>query len=217
MSEPATESLVNEAAWNHRGARSSREDVAMPDYSTSSGSRAISSMTGLSYEHSKQPSITAPMDDDEYNLLVQALTPTKATVTGTRAPSNTPLVAVAEPKLSAAAEARSASYNRRSTRGSALREISQPSTRDVSGASAQSNPSENKDPSTPSKLGASPSSNVKGRKEGSKENAMDTPKKNKENTWEVTVRDDNDQLKSKLSPEKEGLNKEVDTTSSSTI
>lgn len=75
--------------WQQRGARLSRDDVPMLDYSSSS-SRAISSVTGMSFEHSKQPSIPPTLDDEQYNLLLEALTPTKAPVIGTRAPSNTP-------------------------------------------------------------------------------------------------------------------------------
>jgi hypothetical protein len=63
----------------------------MPDYSSSSASsRAISSGTGVSYEQ-------VHMDDDQYNLLIQALTPTKAG--GVRAPSNTPSATVNAAKL----------------------------------------------------------------------------------------------------------------------
>ncbi|KAJ5273901.1 hypothetical protein N7478_009026 [Penicillium angulare] len=174
MGEQAIDSLVNEEVWNHRGCRLSREDVPMPDYSTSSGSRAISSLTGFSYEHSKQPSIIAPMDDEQYNELIQALTPTKAPTIGTRAPSNTPSAILAPTKT--AAEVRPAATSRGSARTSALREISQPSTRDVSGSSNKSNPT-GTTVTTPSKLGVSPSGNVKGKKEGTKDNTKETPKK----------------------------------------
>ena len=163
-------------AWKQRGARSSCEDVPMPDYNSSSSSRAISSMTGISYEHSKQPSIAAPMDDEQYNLLIQALTPTKAPTIGTRAPSNTPSALVAIPKSLAAADARVVSRPRTSNHASALREISQHSTRDVSGSSNKSNPTfVEKDFTSPLKMGASPSANVRSKKEGAK----DTPKENK--------------------------------------
>jgi len=58
----------------------------MPDYSSSSASsRSISNGTGGSYDQ-------VHMDDDQYNLLIQALTPTKAG--GVRAPSNTPSATV---------------------------------------------------------------------------------------------------------------------------
>ncbi|KAJ6151824.1 hypothetical protein N7470_006952 [Penicillium chermesinum] len=70
--DPTIDSLVSEeSSWNHRGARSSREDVPMPDYSSSSSSRAISSMTGSSYHNLRS------IDDEQYNELIQALTPTK--------------------------------------------------------------------------------------------------------------------------------------------
>lgn len=175
MSGPAVETLANDATWNpHRGARSSREDIAMPDYSSSSSSRAISSVTGMSYEHSKQPSITGPMEEDQYNLLLQALTPTKAPTIGTRAPSNTPSAIVAAVSATKTSGRNQAKDKQSSTRGSILREISQPSTRQVSGSSLQLASKE----TTPSKLGTSPSSNIKSRKEGSKEALPQTPTKN---------------------------------------
>lgn len=194
VTEPGIDPYISEAAWRHRGARSSREDEPMPDYvgSSSSSSRAISSMTGMSYEHSKQPSITGPMDDDQYNQLIQALSPTKAT--GTHAPSNTPSAAVPMgTKLSAAAEARSASYSRTSARASVLREISQPSTRDVSGSSVKSNLGEaTSELETPSKLHASPSGNVKGKKEGtSQENKENRESKEDEDSLETPRRESN--------------------------
>lgn len=171
--EPAIDSFVDDTAWRQRGARSSREDVPMPDYAStgSTSSRAISSMSGVSYEHSKQPSINSCLDDEQYNELIQALTPTKAPPAGTRAPSNTPSTANAMVPLkpSAAAEARSASYKSRSRRTSALREISQASTREVSGSS------EPKD-ATPSKVGASPSEKIRGKKESQKDASQVTTK-----------------------------------------
>ncbi|KGO43082.1 hypothetical protein PEX1_068690 [Penicillium expansum] len=177
--EPVMDAFVDDRAWRQRGARSSREDIPMPDYAStgSTSSRAISSsMTGMSYEHSKQPSINSCLEDEQYNDLIQTLTPTKAPPVGTRAPSNTPstaTTAISASKLSAAAEARSAGYNTRSRRASALREISQPSTRDVSGSSEPKN-------LTPSKIGASPSDKVRSKKETQKETqkeaSQDTPK-----------------------------------------
>ncbi|KAJ5225094.1 hypothetical protein N7468_006319, partial [Penicillium chermesinum] len=87
--DPTIDSLVSEeSSWNHRGARSSREDVPMPDYSSSSSSRAISSMTGSSYHNLRS------IDDEQYNELIQALTPTKPPTIGIRAPSNTPSAGV---------------------------------------------------------------------------------------------------------------------------
>jgi len=139
------DTFVDDTAWCQRGARPSREDVPMPDYVSvsSSSSRPLSGLTGFSFEHSKQPSITARLDDDQYNDLIQSLTPTKAApAVGTRAPSNSPSVIMPPPKRLAPAEARSARYTR-SRRTSALTDGSQPSTREVSGASLMSLTSDN--------------------------------------------------------------------------
>ncbi|KAJ5757086.1 uncharacterized protein N7511_007268 [Penicillium nucicola] len=163
--EPALDNFVDDTAWRSRGARSSREDIPMPDYASSStSSRAISSMTDISYEHSKQPSMTAAMDEDQYNELIQALTPTKLPTVGTRAPSNTPSSIVPANKPSAAAQARSDSYSRVTRRTSALCQISQPSTRDVSGSSMP--PVTEKDAAElpASKVRASPSEKIKSKK-----------------------------------------------------
>ncbi|KAJ5698213.1 hypothetical protein N7462_000218 [Penicillium macrosclerotiorum] len=186
MTEPIADPFINESGWHQRAARSSREDVPMPDYSSSASSRPISSMTGISYEHSKQPSMTTPLDEEQYNLLIEALTPTKASTVGIRVPSNTPsTVPAGAPqssfKPSSAAKARRASYSRSTTRGSVLREISQSSNspRDISGSSLKSNTSNNPaDRDTAStKIGSSPSANVKGKKETAKENVKESPKK----------------------------------------
>lgn len=147
----------------------------MPDYSSSS-SRAISSMTGMSYEHSKQSSMSAPMDEEQYNLLLEAMTPTRPPV-GTRAPSNTPSTMAVLPvaKATPATQVRKPSGNNPGTgMPSGLRERSQPSSRDISGSVI--NPEE-KDPS-PAKIGASPSANVKSRKEGDKEKDKGNHKEN---------------------------------------
>lgn len=133
----------------------------MPDYS-SSGSRAISSMTGMSFEHSKHSSMSASMDEERYNLLVEAMTPTKPPM-GTRAPSNTPsTMAVLPVKMTAMAtpstQVKASNNNHGSMRTSRLRERSQPSSRDVSGSVSMAE-----------KSAVSPSTNVRGRKEGDKE------------------------------------------------
>ncbi|KAJ5807547.1 hypothetical protein N7447_011003 [Penicillium robsamsonii] len=173
--EPSMDAFIDDTAWRQRGARSSREDVPMPDYASTvstTSSRAISSVTGMSYEHSKQPSINSCLDDEQYNELIQALTPTKVPAVGTRAPSNTPstaATAMSAPKPSAASEARSVRCKSRSRRSSALKEISQPSTRDVSGSSEPKN-------LTPSKLGASPSDKIRSKKENQKDANQETPK-----------------------------------------
>lgn len=70
---PSHEIIPLDPSWQHRGARASRDDIPMLDYS-SSNSRAISSVTGMSFEHSKQPSMTTPMDDEEFRVLQESVT-----------------------------------------------------------------------------------------------------------------------------------------------
>lgn len=167
-----------------RAARSSLEDVPMPDYSSSASSRAISSMTGVSYEHSKQPSITAPMNEEQYHQMFDVMGPPKTIVTGTEAPVNTPSTTVpTSTRPSAAAEARSASYTKSGSRTSLLKEISQPVSRDVSGSSARSTSLTTEAAIEPAanKHHPSLSGHIKGKKEGAgqvnKENegSIDTP------------------------------------------
>ncbi|KAK2801816.1 hypothetical protein FQN50_007561 [Emmonsiellopsis sp. PD_5] len=162
-----------------RRARSTLEDVPMPDYaaSSSNSSRAISNMTGVSVVHSKQPSITAPMDDEQYNQLIDALSPKKP-ASGTCAPTNTPCsVPPMASKPSAAAEARAASHSRHSSRG-VLKEISQPGIRVVSGSSARSDSGDeafgSENAALPTRL-LSPSPQVKGKKEGGGGSEADSP------------------------------------------
>ncbi|KAL5339293.1 hypothetical protein BJX70DRAFT_161806 [Aspergillus crustosus] len=189
FADPFIDPYVLDPAARHRGARPSWEDVSMPDYvSSSASSRAISSMTGMSYEHSKHPSLVAPIDEDSYSQLIQALSPPKPLSCSTQAQTNTPIVAVMPMgnKLSAAAEARTASYGKSGSRNSVsiLKEISYPGTCDVSGSSAKSNttqPDATVERGTASKLHPSPSGPVKSRKEGlsyeNKENTAESPRK----------------------------------------
>ncbi|PYH64060.1 uncharacterized protein BO88DRAFT_475008 [Aspergillus vadensis CBS 113365] len=165
MPDPFTDPVIR-----HRGARSSCEDVPMPDYISSSGSsRAISSMTGISYEHSKHPSIVTPVDEESYRQLIEALSPPKPlALFGIAAPSNSPSTALPMGnKLSAAAEARSAPYTKGSSRTSILKEISLPGTREASGSSTKSTAaSEAAEGAAITKIHATPSPRVKSRKEG---------------------------------------------------
>ena len=65
-------------AVNHTGARSYRDDISMPDWkSASSSSRAISNMTGISYEHSKQPSCVGTFGDERYDRVFRPYSPPK--------------------------------------------------------------------------------------------------------------------------------------------
>ncbi|KAL2824760.1 hypothetical protein BDW59DRAFT_82195 [Aspergillus cavernicola] len=180
---------VLDPAARHRGARPSWEDISMPDYvSSSTSSRALSSMTGISYEHSKHPSLVAPIDEESYSQLIQALSPPKPLSCNAQAQPNA-LTTSAVPmgtKLSAAAEARSASYGKSGSRTSVsiLKEISYPGTHDVSGSGAKSTtvpPDATVERGTITKLHPSPSGPVKSRKEGlfleNKENEAETPRK----------------------------------------
>ena len=65
-------------AVNHNGARSYRDDISMPDWkSASSSSRAISNMTSISYEHSKQPSCVGVPGDERYDRVFRPYSPPK--------------------------------------------------------------------------------------------------------------------------------------------
>jgi hypothetical protein len=136
----------------------------MPDYSSSS-SRAISSMTGMSYELSKQSSMSAPMDDEHYNMLLEALTPTKPPIIHPPSSAAAAMATLMPTAIDTPETIRKASNQ---TPGPArtlgFRERSQASSRDVS--DSVSIPAEK---GSPTKIGASPSANVKSRKEGDKE------------------------------------------------
>ncbi|RHZ53368.1 uncharacterized protein CDV56_103294 [Aspergillus thermomutatus] len=188
MADPFIDPHILDPAARHRGARPSWEDVSMPDYiSSSSSSRAISSMTGMSYEHSKQPSIVAPIDEETYAQLFEGVSPPKPLACSSQAPKNTssalPPVA---PKLSAAAEERSSSCVKTARRPSILKELSHPGTRSVSGSSVKSNPPAEGllEATAPCKLHVSPTTQIRSRKEG-------TSSDNKENeaTSETPCRD----------------------------
>ncbi|KAJ5558087.1 hypothetical protein N7535_009574 [Penicillium sp. DV-2018c] len=182
---PGIGAFGDDIACIQRGARSSREDVPMPDYASagSTSSRVLSSMTGLSYEHSKQPSVASGLGDDHYEL-IENPTPTKAPL-GTRAPLNTPSTATAAmgpPTHYAAIEARRARYRSRSHHGSVLQDIPQPGTREVSGSS---------EPKvvTPSKFRGNPNGRILGRKEMQQDTSQETPRA-KSNKNSITKEND---------------------------
>ncbi|KAL4743054.1 hypothetical protein BDV11DRAFT_216221 [Aspergillus similis] len=192
FADPFIDPYVLDPAARHRGARQSWEDISMPDYvSNSSGSRAISSMTGISYEHSKHPSLVAPIGDDAYSQLIQALSPTKQPACSTQAPTTASATAAIPmgTKLSAAAEARSASHRKSgNSRASAniLEDMSCSNSRDVSGSTTAASNTTPPDPAAEqgaaAKLHASPSGPIKSRKEG-------ISLENKENEAEKACRD----------------------------
>ncbi|EAU38613.1 predicted protein [Aspergillus terreus NIH2624] len=178
-SDPFLDPYYCEPTARHRGARPSAEDVAMPDYSSSStsGSRVMSNMTGASYVHSKHPS------QEAYAQVIDALHPRKSqsgsiptpTVTGSQ-PTTT--------KPSAAAEARSASYAKSSSRTTAMKEMARSETREASGFSTRSTLSENgSDEVVSNGLHTSPNISLMSRKErmsqGRKENesTLESPRR----------------------------------------
>ncbi|KAI1914840.1 hypothetical protein LOZ61_001977 [Ophidiomyces ophidiicola] len=117
--------------------RSTLDDVSMPDYPNSStnSSRAIS--TNMSFGKSNQePTAPASIDDEQYNQLIEALSPKRAG-NGTCAPANTPASTTAKKtRLSEAAEARI-----KAARPGPLKEVSQPGSRLPSGSSIVCEPS----------------------------------------------------------------------------
>ncbi|KAL4945955.1 hypothetical protein BDV06DRAFT_209105 [Aspergillus oleicola] len=190
FADPFIDPYMLDPAARHRGARPSWEDISMPDYvSNSTSSRAISSMTGMSYDHSKHPSLVAPIDEEAYTQLIQALSPPRPLAFSTQDQQNASTTAAVPmgAKLSAAAEARSASYSKPGSRRaslSILKDASYSSSRDVSGSSAKSNtapPDAAGEREIATKLHPSPSGPVKSRKEGmsleNKENEAETPRR----------------------------------------
>ncbi|KAE8145074.1 hypothetical protein BDV25DRAFT_134109 [Aspergillus avenaceus] len=187
LPDPFIDPYALDASAPHRGARPSCDDVSMPDYVSSSiSSRAISNNTGISYEHSKHPSIITPIDEESYNQLIEALSPPKPLSCGTQAPANTPSATLPTGrKLSAATEARSASYAIPGSRASILKELSIPGTRNHSETSVKSElpPEAIVETTVTSKLHVSPNVQIKSRKEGftsdKKENeaAVETPRR----------------------------------------
>lgn len=170
MADPFVDAFNQNTA--KRATRVSLEDVPMPDYppSSSSNSRAISNMTGISYEQKTPPKESNAADEKQINELVQGLmdSPLKDVATGTCAPANTPnsLPQMAS-KPSAAAEARSASYTRSVSKG-ALNDITLSTNREVSNTSNKSHVSgdlSKKDHAGRTVQG-SPSVVVKGKKKG---------------------------------------------------
>lgn len=105
----------------------------MPDYftSTNSSSRVISSTTKSSLERNKEPSAPAPLDDEQYNQLIEALSPKKLG-SGTMAPANTPVKKQPTNIQSATKNSRATPSPRCKPGRSPLRELSKPATQDPS-------------------------------------------------------------------------------------
>lgn len=129
--------------------RSTLSDVPMPDYvaSTSSSSRDISGMTGSSNVRNKEPAAPARIDDEQYNQLIEALSPRKL-CSGACAPANTPTSAepttTTKPPKTSQPQAVSRAVSRAGSTGrpGPLRELSQPESRVPSNTSLESRDSE---------------------------------------------------------------------------
>jgi hypothetical protein len=129
--DPLIEPLL---AHRLRQTQRSLDDVSMPDAGPMSvSSRAISSVNGMSYEHSHQTSMAASQEDDSLSFMgpmnpskTNTTTATTASTQQTTIPSMPP---VSRP--SAAALARSESYSKRHshTDPKDIRQVSESSTR----------------------------------------------------------------------------------------
>lgn len=123
----------------HHSARNSGDDISMPDYqSGSSSSRAISSMTGISYDHSKQPNVNGILND-QHDQVFRSFGPPKEPVSRVQTPAEAPSTL---PISFKGAEARPAASSNAATRrsiSSILKDMSHPGvTRDMSGFQARS-------------------------------------------------------------------------------
>lgn len=149
----------------HRLRQSQRsiDDISMPDAGPISvSSRAMSSIAGMSFEHSHQPSIAASRDDDSPSIgYFDSMNPARIQTTAsstqhTAIPSMPP---VSRP--SAAAQARSESYSK-----NASRSVSQADPKDFRHISGSSARSDNVfETVTTRKVVVSPKAQVKGKKE----------------------------------------------------
>lgn len=154
--------------------RSGSEDLSMPDYSHSITPASSRNISGNNTMHRKPPSITEPIGDDQYDMLINAISPRKDGTSGTFAPANTRRSStVSTPNIvtrpSAAAEARAASYAQGHSRTVSIREQGPSANRETSDISMKSRYSEGAVESediTDVKIHRKPAGSVKGKKEG---------------------------------------------------
>jgi hypothetical protein len=145
-----------------RQAQRSIDDISMPDAGPISvSSRAMSSIAGMSFEHSHHPSIAAYRDDDSFSVGYydsghpSKLHTTASSTQHTAIPSMPP---VSRP--SAAAQARSESYSKNPSR--AVSQVDPKDFRQVSGSSARSGQTDNVvETVTTRKIVVSPKAQVK--------------------------------------------------------
>ncbi|KAE8548509.1 hypothetical protein EYB25_008887 [Talaromyces marneffei] len=149
-----------------RQSQHSIDDISMPDAGPISvSSRAMSSIAGMSFEHSYQPSIAASRDDDPFSVgYCDSRNPAKIHTTAsstqhTAIPSMPPIS-----RPSAAAQARHESYSKNTSR--AVSQADPKDFRQISGSSARSGQTDNVvETVTTRKVVVSPKAQVKGKKE----------------------------------------------------
>lgn len=152
-------------AHHLRQSQRSIDDISMPDAGPISvSSRAMSSIAGMSFEHSHQPSI-ASRDDDPLSIgycdsrIPSKIHTTASSTQHTAIPSMPP---VSRP--SAAAQARSESYSKNASR--AVSQADPKDFRQISGSSGRSGQTDNVyETVTTRKVVVSPKVQVKGKKE----------------------------------------------------
>jgi hypothetical protein len=141
----------------------SLDDISMPDAGPMSvSSRAMSSVNGMSYDHSQQASLAASRDDDNYQF-IELTSPSKAHQASSAAQNSIPsMPPVSRP--SAAAQARSESYSKATSK---VPHVESKDPRQVSGSSVRSSQGGSVvETITTRRLLVSPKDQVKGRKEG---------------------------------------------------
>lgn len=141
----------------------SLDDISMPDAGPMSvSSRAMSSINGMSYEHSQQASLSASRDSDNYHF-IELTSPAKAQQASSAAQNSVPsMPPVSRP--SAAAQARSESYSKATSK---VPHTESKDPRQVSGSSVRSSQGGSVvETITTRRLLVSPKDQIKGRKEG---------------------------------------------------
>lgn len=191
---------ANAPSQTRRSGRSTREDVPMPDYvsqgSSSLKSRAVSNMTGVSYEPTDDCRRSAD-DENAMNELVEALSPFRKSDGGTLAPANTPSsVPPTAPGTSAAAEARSASYPHSTNRVVSLEVYPHSESRKMSDTCPKSHGA---DVLVHRKTHASPSNAIKSKKEGKEGQEALDQKENESDSVETSAASGDEHLNGKIS------------------
>lgn len=148
-----------------RQSQRSIDDISMPDAGPISvSSRAMSSIAGMSFEHSHQPSIVSRDDDSSSIGYCDARIPAKIHTTASSTQHTAILSMPPISRPSAAAQARSESYSKNASR--AVSQADPKDFRQISGSSARSGQTDNVYETVPTrKTVVSPKEKVKGKKE----------------------------------------------------